>query len=121
MGTWGFGNFDDDTASDHLSMIAGRLIKEISEAMKQPKKLEPDEYLGVAVPCNVELLALFAEKGWVGALTPEAETIAEWKKLYLAVWDGYMDKLKPKPEYKKKRRAVLVKTFDRLMRVAKGP
>lgn len=54
MGTWGTGNFDDDTAADHLSILVSRLVREVTDAMAgDPVALEADEYWGVAVPCNL--------------------------------------------------------------------
>ncbi|GAA1360223.1 DUF4259 domain-containing protein [Catellatospora chokoriensis] len=119
MGTWGSGNFDDDTAADHLSMVTDRLITEVAEAMSgDPVRIEPDEYWGVAVPCNLELLHLIAQQGLVGACLPDPEVIADWKARYLAVWDATIDGLEPKPAYKEQRRAVLVRTFDQLSELA---
>jgi hypothetical protein len=31
MGSWGAGNFDEDTAADHLSIITGQLVEDIRE------------------------------------------------------------------------------------------
>jgi hypothetical protein len=116
MGTWGAGNFDDDTAADHLSILTGRLRAEVGKAIDAGAgEIEPDEYGGVAVPCNVELLALIAEQRWVGTMLPSLEVAEAWKKKYLDVWDGYIDELEPSEEWKKERRAVLVQTFDRLL------
>ncbi len=120
MGTWGSGNFDDDTAADHLSTITGRLITEVAEAMASaPVEIEPDEYWGVAVPCNLELLHLLAKQRWVGATLPPAETIAAWKATYLGVWDRAIDSLGPNPDYKGERRAVLTATFEKLEALAR--
>ena len=50
MGTWGSGNFDDDKAADHLSIITARLLQEVVDAMAGDRvEIEPDEYWGVAV------------------------------------------------------------------------
>jgi hypothetical protein len=120
MGTWGKGNFDDDTAADHLSGIASRIFDETQAALVgDPQDLEPDQYWGVAVPCNVELLATFAENRWVGAMVPDPTLVATWKRTYLAVWDRTIDGLAPSPSFKKQRRAVLVETFDRLARASR--
>jgi hypothetical protein len=122
MGTWGAGNFDSDTAADHLSTIAAKLIGEIEAAMRgDPVEIEADEYWGVAVPCNLELLALFAEQGWVGALLPDSAEIAAWKAKFLEVWEESIDGLSPSLEWKKARRAVLVRTFDRLHALGQPP
>ncbi|MFF8912237.1 DUF4259 domain-containing protein [Streptomyces sp. NPDC015032] len=119
MGTWGSGNFDSDTAADHLSDITGRLISEIEEAMAgDPVGLEPDDYWGVAVPCNVELLCLMAEQHYVGAKVPEAAVVEGWKKTFMDVWERIIDGLEPADGYKKERRAELIRTFDRLAALA---
>ncbi|MEV4756112.1 DUF4259 domain-containing protein [Micromonospora sp. NPDC049559] len=115
MGSWGIGNFDNDTAADHLSIVTARLLDEVTEAMaSDPDEIEPDEYWGVAVPCNLELLCLLAEQRWVGVTLPDAATVAEWRRRYLAVWDEAVEELIPSPEARQRRRAVLVETFERL-------
>jgi hypothetical protein len=119
MGTWSYGNFDDDTSADHLSIMTGRLVEEITKAMAEPHTLEPDEYWGCAVPCNIEILNLFARQGWVGLVLPKPAVAAQWRTTYLAVWDGAIDQLAPESDYKAKRRAVLVRTFDELLEHAR--
>lgn len=119
MGTWGYGNFDGDTAADHLSALANQLIKEISDAMADPRELEPDEYWGAAVPCNVEILTLFASQHWVGAEIPAPSVVENWKTTYMAVWEQYIGELSPAPEYKLRRREVLLKTFGNLLACAR--
>jgi hypothetical protein len=115
MGTWGAGNFDSDTAADHLGELVGRLVAEVAEAMAgDPVELEPDEYWGVAVPCNLELLLHLSRQEWVGVTLPPAETIRAWQETFLAVWERTIDGLGPKPAYKEERRAVLTATFERL-------
>ncbi|MFF2330755.1 MULTISPECIES: DUF4259 domain-containing protein [unclassified Streptomyces] len=119
MGTWGRGNFDDDTAADHLADITGRLVSEIEEAMAgDPVGLEPDDYWGVTVPCTIELLCLIAEQGYVGATVPDTAVVERWKKTFMDVWEGSIDGLEPAPGYKEERRAVLTGTFDRLAGLA---
>jgi hypothetical protein len=44
--------------------------------------------------------------------------VEQWKRDYLAVWDEHIDLLEPTPKHKIDRRAVLVKTFDELLRHA---
>jgi hypothetical protein len=120
VGTWGSGNFDSDTAADHLSGVTGRLVSQIEEAMAgDPVGLEPDEYDGVAVPCNVELLCLIAEQNHVGASVPEVAVVEGWKKTFMDVWERTIDGLGPKQGYKEDRRAELIRTFDRLVTLAK--
>jgi len=118
MGTWGPGNFDDDTAADHLSLLVSRLVDEIDVAPGDPAALEPDEYWGVAVPCNVEILATIAEKQWVGCALPSPRVIERWRETYLGVWERGIDALEPAPEDKRQRREVLRATFDHLIELA---
>ncbi|GIG86786.1 DUF4259 domain-containing protein [Plantactinospora endophytica] len=120
MGNWGFGNFDNDTAADHLSILTDRLLTEVAEAMSgDPVEIEPDEYWGVAVPCNLELLNRLAELPYVGVSLPAPDLAAEWKRHYLAVWDESIGDLVDSADARETRRAVLVETFDRFIEVAR--
>lgn len=120
MGTWGSGNFDSDTAADHLSELTGRLLDEVERAMSGDRvELEPDEHWGVAVPCNLELLHLIASRHYVGAGLPAAATIEGWKADFMAVWERSIDGLEPAPGHKEERRAVLLRTFDGLAALAR--
>ncbi|NUP52291.1 MAG: DUF4259 domain-containing protein [Catenulispora sp.] len=115
MGTWGSGNFDNDTALDHESIVVARLLTEVAEAIAgDPAEIEPDQYWGVAVPCNLELLHLLSQAGYANDHLPEAEVIEEWKRTYMAVWERAIDDLGPEPYYKEDRRVVLNRTFDLL-------
>src|ERR1700737_434872 len=118
MGTWGDGNFDDDTAAGHLHALMGGLVKEVSTAIGDPGDIQPDEYWGGAVPCNIEILNLIARQRWSGTNIPKPAIVEQWKRDSLAVWDQHIDPLEPTPKHKIDRRAVLVKTFDELFRHA---
>ncbi|WP_393058571.1 DUF4259 domain-containing protein [Streptomyces sp. LN549] len=115
MGTWGAGNFESDTAADHLGDLAGRLVAEVTEAMAgDPVELEPDEYWGVTVPCNLELLLVLDRQGWVGVTLPPPEVIRSWQETFLTVWEATIDGLEPDAAYKDERRKVLNQTFEHL-------
>jgi hypothetical protein len=115
VGTWGSGNFESDTASDHLSMVVDRLVTEVAEAMAgDPVAIEPDEFWGVAVPCNLELLHVLAQAGYAADYLPEAGVVEEWKKTFMEVWEQTIDDLEPSPVFKVERRSVLNRTFDQL-------
>ncbi|WP_066943186.1 DUF4259 domain-containing protein [Streptomyces lushanensis] len=115
MGTWGAGNFDSDTAADHLAALADRLVSEVTDAMAgDPVELEPDEYWGTAVPCNLELLLVLVRQGRVGVTLPSPEVIRAWQEIFLGVWERTIDGLEPDPAYKDERRVVLDETFERL-------
>ncbi|MFE6871552.1 DUF4259 domain-containing protein [Kitasatospora sp. NPDC057692] len=115
MGTWGSGNFESDTALDHLSMVVDRLVTEVAEAMAgDPVELEPDEYWGVAVPCNLELLHTLVRAGHGAHDLPDAGVITQWKTAFMAVWERSIDGMEPAPGFKEARRSVLNRTFDQL-------
>jgi hypothetical protein len=110
MARFGPGNFDEDAAADYAAeFVEVHLVKPITDAVRDPESLERDEWFGVVVPCMVEFLAAIAKVR--PGLLPDPEVIRGWKAAYLAVWD----REGPWPE----RRAVLVRTFDRLIRQAR--
>jgi len=132
MGTWGVGNFENDTAAEYLIELCKPLMEQIREAVDDPSLMEPDEYDSDVLIANVEILAVLGEnigrtkKEWVGDMVfpfpfPSADEIHKWKDEYLKIWDGYIPKLAG-PDYISRRRPVIVQTFDRLIAVAKaGP
>ncbi|MGC5343574.1 DUF4259 domain-containing protein [Streptomyces sp. DT24] len=119
MGTWGSGNFDNDTAADHLSGVIARLVGEVTEAMADdPVTLEADEYWGNAVPCHLELLYVLYRAGHTSPHLPRPDVIEGWKKDFMAVWEKTIDGLEPSPAFKRERRSVLNRTFDQLIEAA---
>jgi hypothetical protein len=61
MGTWGPGNFENDTTAEHLMDLCRPLLTEIEEAMEQPSCLEPDEKDADIVMANLEIIACLSE------------------------------------------------------------
>ena len=133
MGTWGHGNFENDTAADHLCELCAPLLDQIRTAVEDKTEMEPDEPTSDWMMANVEILAVLGEnigrtgKDWVGDFAfpfplPDPDEVDSWKQAYLEVWDGDIDDLEPSPEYKTNRRATIVATFDRLAKAAaSGP
>ena len=115
MGTFGSGNFDSDYSADYLSEVTSKIVADIKTAMEDPSELEPDEIGGVEVPCSIELLVLIAKQEWMGTVLPEVETIKQWRKTFMEVWERCIDDLDPKPDHKANRRQVLERTFDELL------
>ncbi|WP_062207086.1 DUF4259 domain-containing protein [Streptomyces sp. NBRC 109706] len=115
MGTWGSGNFESDTARDYLSSFMDRLVAEVAEVMDgDPVAIEPDEYWGVAIPCQLELLQVLTRAGHSSDTPLRPEVVERWKEHFMAVWERTIDDLGPAPGYKEQRRAVLIRTFDQL-------
>lgn len=122
MGTWGPGNFDDDTVADGLGAMTDELIAKIAESFADEDddtELQPDEWGGSMVPAWLEILTDIGSAGRVGATFPPSVTIEAWGDRYLRVWDEYIDELDPDEDYRTDRRQVLVATFDRALSLAR--
>src|SRR5262249_60746525 len=121
MGTWGTGNFENDTAAEYLIRLCTPLVEQIRNAVAQPQLMEPDEYDSDVMMANVEILAVLAanigrtEKSAIGGMIfpfpfPSVKEIKQWKKEYLKVWDNYIDKLEPKGDHKLRSRRGISET-----------
>ena len=62
MGSWGPGNFDNDCACDHLYGIVQPLIERVRKTVSNPLDMELDEPTSMVMMCDLEILALIAEK-----------------------------------------------------------
>jgi len=112
MGTWGFGNFEDDTAADFFSIYTSELINEINNVIDKSEEIEPDEYEGVALPCKVEILTTLTKQKWVGCTHPDIQIVKDWCEKYLTVYDTYYIDTKDNLTYIQKRRETIQNTFD---------
>ena len=50
----------------------------------------------------------------------ESELVQDWKDKYLDDWDETIEYLECKPGFKKRRRAIIIKTFDKLINHCKN-
>jgi len=117
MGTWGSGNFEDDTAADFLTIYTSDLIDEISKVIDDKNKIEPDEYEGVSLPCKIEILTMITEKKWVSCVCPSIEEVESWKQKYLKVYDEYNCSDVEYMDFILERRKIIEKTFENYKRV----
>ncbi|MEC7521718.1 MAG: DUF4259 domain-containing protein [Myxococcota bacterium] len=127
MGVWGPGNLEEDTAEEHLNWLLQPLLQQIAETAGNPTAMEPDEYDSVAMMCNIEIIACLAEGIGTNAdegrlhlpvAMPSVQTVRTWRSAYLEVWDDHIVKLGASDQHREQRRAVIVRTFERLERVA---
>lgn len=133
MGTWGHGNFENDTVAEYYCELLKPLLSQIRNTVSDVKLMEPDEPDSEVMLANIEILTVLAEnigrteKEWVGDLVfpfpfPDPSEIKTWKTEYLKVWDDQIDGLEPTPEHKQKRRGTIENTFDRFIKISKdGP
>jgi len=84
MARSGNGNFDSDASADYIGDLVERLVKEVEQALENPKSIEPDEYYGMVLPCIVEILAALNQLSGTASI-PSPEVIACWKSKFLSV------------------------------------
>lgn len=120
------GNFADQRATQHLCDVCGPLLMEVREAMKTPSALRPDAWYGTLVPANLEIVACLLEnlggsdeaRSECREVLPAPETVANWRRRYMNVWDRHIDRTLPDASHKEQRRAVLLGTFRRIERLS---
>ena len=116
MGTWGTGNFQNDSANDYAGELVDTLSARIEECLAD-EECSPIDELGEAVIVpTVAILSLLHEH--CNAAPPKAAVVSAWKASYLAIYDEQIDDLEPKEGYKQGRRQVIVDTFDKLLNQA---
>ncbi len=112
MGTWGPGNFDNDSANDYIDEFSQEMIDKIEGCFATEDGYSLDEGgEGVLMP-TVEILSVLCER--CSGLPPEPEVVVRWKQAYLTNYDDQVDNLEPTPEYKIARRQVIEETFGKL-------
>jgi hypothetical protein len=117
MGVWGVGNFQSDAALDYLGTdIVDPLVAKLQEVVDNPRRAEPDERTSAEVMVAVEVLCALCER--CRAVPPEPGLVEECRAAYLRVWDGYIDKLDPSPEFKEERRRVIESSFAELAKLS---
>jgi hypothetical protein len=115
MGTWGAGTFDSDGASDFIFEQTDRYVALINEIFADEEyRFLLDEDAEAELMPSVEILILLCER--CNGVLPEGLDIGAWKQRYLAMYDDQSDRLEPVAGFKEERRAVIEKTFDRLLK-----
>ena len=121
MGTWGEGNLDNDYALDELGERSSELLKSLIDRAQRPESREPDEYDYTTLFVEFEIVFALETHGLLSPgrslLTPkEAESLRD---RYIEGWDQKIDSVAPTDDHKRKRRKVIVKTFDRFIRLVR--
>ena len=116
MGSWGPGNFDNDTARDHLFEVTRELAEQVEQALadatalKLAGKVETNaelaETLDAVLP-NIEIICVLHES-LGGGFLPEPESADEWQSQFEQLTDVSSGD----------RAAVIRETFERLRRLA---
>ncbi len=89
MGTWGSGNFENDSVIDYLSEEEYRIVGVIAETFNCEEALEPDEYSGEVLFCRIEQLIWILEREGQPPELATVQIIAKWKDLSSCVGKMY--------------------------------
>jgi hypothetical protein len=127
MGTWGPGNFDDDTARDYLAEVIGRFERTIDRILAGDF---PEEAIGLhnildagehcLLPTVEIIVALHEALG--SDYLPAPEKVARWAEDYRHQVEPLMKEVDPvgyEKWYVKERRPVVAATFERLLQLSK--
>lgn len=118
MGTWGPGNLDSDAASDELGDRTHKLVESLLERARNKLSRDEGEYECAALFIDFEMvLALDAKKLLRCNNLPSSEEVEDLKKDYIREWAVHIDGYEPQPEYKKDRRQVILRTFNRFKKI----
>ena len=120
MGWLGPDNFDNDRALDYLSDVVDPLWEKIEGLQEYPDLADPNEPDSDEIVAAVELLALLCEN--TQYVPPATSRIKVCRDNFVRYWYGAMrewiesdDTAKPDPDYVEQRRAVMERTFERLL------
>jgi hypothetical protein len=115
MGTWGSGNFEGDGALDFVGDLIDQLENTI-QACFDEENADLDEGGESELMPSVAIIGLLSQN--CGAAPPKPDIVENWRKRYLAIYDGQIDDLDPADDFKTERRAVIDKTFGDLMELS---
>jgi hypothetical protein len=120
MGWLGPDNFDNDRALNYLSDVVNPIWEKIAGLQEYPDLADPDEPHSDQIVAAVEILAILCENTPCGP--PATRRVEQCRDNFVRFWYDAMQKsicgddtAKPKPEYVEQRRAVIERTFERLL------
>ena len=121
MGTWGLGNFENDSAMDFIDEEIDRHVAAIEAIFADGDRFRLDEDAeGELMPRVAILSFLCRDCGGVFNTAPgHMADVGAWKARYLQMYDDQIDGMEPRGDFKAQRRAVIADTFDRLIKLQK--
>ena len=118
MGTWGTGNFDSDGALDNLAELVDQLVQQIQDLLgSEDGEGDVDEDGESKLMPWVHIVGLLSTQ--CKAAPPKPDVVEAWRDKYVKRWDAQIDGLDPEPSFKVGRRAVIIETFDGLLKHSK--
>jgi hypothetical protein len=118
MGAWGTGNFENDMAVDFVaSTVSSPLIAQLRGVVDNPTQADPRGWESNRILAAAETLAIICES--IPLAPPPTPLVEECRHICLREWDAHIDACDPDPAYKVGRRAVIEKSFERLLAVCR--
>lgn len=117
MGTWGSGNFQNDTAGDYFLTFIDRMMNEIRQVMKTRRRIHAGDELGDIIPCMIKMITILGQQRF-HCLCLDIDEIKRWKQIYMDGWTSTIDSCHPDEDYRKEREKILNDTFDKLIAYA---
>ena len=121
MGTWGYYNFDSDSALDSLASIINSIVEEIRKAFDIQNKDGLIRYGDYLIVAKLDVLAtLFDHYKFYPDI--QLYEIEKWKEQYLTAFQRELSILSiaDEIEFSKKRLEVIENTFDRLLMILRN-
>ena len=119
MGTWGAGNFDNDSACDYLDSIKFQLIKVIEDCFQTEDETELLDECGDELMASVEILTLLTEHYYGHNPHVEVSEAQRWREKFLRMYDEQLDDYEPQKDYNIERRKIIEDTFNKLEQQAR--
>lgn len=117
MGTWGFGNLENDGAQDALANICDNLFSEIIELLNHPHSHEYDDEPIGELFVRIEMVLTMSDKEMINS-SPDPNILRDLSKSYLKKWADYFksdNQIPPKEAYEN-----MKESFNQLIKVSGG-
>lgn len=117
MGSWGYGNIENDIAQDMLAEMSEDYFRRITETLRSEHGHEYDESAHYELFVWSEMLFAMSERGMVNS-SPEP---GELRLLIVPFMDRWADYHRSAGQYPpEERRVVMEATFQRLLRICES-
>lgn len=117
MGTWGNGNLESDGAQDALAAICDDLFARVIELLQHPRAHEYDDEEIDELFVKIEMIFALSDREMVNS-SPDTKELKPLFDPYLKRWADYHRKSGHEPPVERHR--VIVDSFQRLLKIAKG-
>lgn len=117
MGTWGSGNFENDTAGDFFLSLIDKMTGDIRERIDTPPESAGNRGWSDIVPCLVEIITVLGRQDF-HCLCLDPEEIKKWKRIFMQRWAETVADTFFEEDHRREREQILGDTFDKLIALA---